>query len=720
MLGKSVYTASRVLKSYLVLALVLSFMAVSVSQTAHAAQTICNDNGGSGWPINDGSNTTIQIDYNFGDVGYLLDIDVDVDITHTWMGDLTASVTSPNGGGTNVVLFSRPGTTQGATVNAGPYGCPGNDLDVLFDDEAVAGPIENATCGNNPAYSGSHQPHDVAPNNLSAFDGENPTGVWDFNFFDPIDLDTGSMNEACLVISAAAVTFDQWVSTNPTCSDQVDALSEYTGTNLYVCYTLANPGDEAFTLSAGDWNDSLGNDLSSLEGNYNAGDSQTVNFGPFPAGSSPFFVGTTIATADVTIRGNSPPNFPNTETIFTDETINVNVSNVLPGAAAKPLYLYNDLSLSRVIPTTAQNEINFGEGVTRTWTMTPALESDLDINFATPISLSLYMRELGTGNQRNITFTVAGSVSGTLATHTQTFALTGASTLYNVNMVYSGGAPATLVDGETITLTVTNNTTGSGNRRVRIIPANPVANRSVVFLPTSTIINVDVMNVYDVDYATDPAAAPITNAQAGDTVYIRAQVSDPFGTFDITALNNQISDPTPTVQATNIATTTVVDNVADAQKLYEFAYTIPPFPVLGDWRIDVTAVEGAASEGITHSNFIDLLVMAPPSLAVVKTATTTNPGTADPGETITYTITVSNSGLGFAENIVLDDTPSQFTDINTGSFSCSAGCPSSGVTMGTPTFTTGSDGDIINWNLIMGGSLTGGQSFSIEYTADVE
>jgi len=688
-----------------------------IAQNTYAVQTICNDNGGAGWPITDGSSTTIQIDYDFGDAGYLIDVDVDVDISHTYTGDLTASITDPSGSNT-VVLFERPNTTAAFDQDVGPYGCSGNDINVLFDDESANIPIENAFCGNSPAFSGNHRPHNASPNNLSAFDDVNPTGIWQFNFMDPISQDTGTMNEACLVISSASVTLDQWVSTNATCSDAIDVLYEGLGTNVYVCYTLSNAGDESFTLSAGDWNDSLGNDLSGLEGTYNVGVSQTLNFGPFVTGSSPFFQGTTIGTADATIRGNSV-DFPSSESIFTDETVSVSAGiGTAPGSAAKPLYLYSNLSLSRNAPVATQTEVNIDELATRTWTITPNLESDLTIDTGTLISLSVYLRELGSGSNRNITFTVAGSVSGTIATLTQTFSLTGSSVLHNINLAYVGGGPTVLQDGETITLSITNNTgTGFGDRRVRVIPANPLGNNSTLYFPSNTIIHVDSISVYNVDYATNPTATPLTYAQAGDVLYIRAVISDPFGTFDITSINNRIFDPTPTLVATDVPSTVVLDDIIAAEKTYEFSVTVPAFPLLGNWQIEVTGNEGSVAEGISHTNFIDFLILAPPSLAVVKSASV---GSASPGDTITYTIIISNSGLGFATNIVVDDIPSQFTDVDTGSFICSAGCPASGVTMGTPTFTNGPDGDVISWNLIMGGELAGGDSFSIQYKADVE
>lgn len=683
---------------------------LQLSQPAQAVQTVCNDNGGAGWPITDGSSTTISIDYTFADAGLVKDIDVDVDISHTFTGDLTARITSP--GGSTATLFERPGTTAAFDQDVGPFGCSGDDIDVLFDDESINGPIENATCGNSPAYSGSHQPHNAAPNNLTVFDNEDPTGTWDFFFMDPITQDEGTMNEACITISSAAVTFNQWISTNPTCSDTVDVISVAPGTDLYTCYTLSNPGDEEFTLSAGDWNNNLSHDLSALEGTYASGSSQTINFGPEATGSSPYFLGSTTGTASVTVRGNTV-DFPASESIVTAESITVTVTNATPGAANKALYLYNNLDLSRIAPTVLQADIQLDEAVSSSWTLTPVLQSDLNIDASGGIiPVNLYLSETGPGTTRNITITIAGSSSGTIANTTQGLNLSGTSTLYTVNVPITG--VTSLNSGEAITLTVTNDSTGPGNRRVFVTPSDGTSNHSLVSLPSSTIINIDSIGVFAVDYATDPSASPIPNALAGTTIYIRATVSDPFGSFDITSADITLTDPAPTVQVSSATTTEVFDSGTDT-KIFEYTYNIPAFPVLGDWRFDVVANEG--SEGITHSNFIDFLIYAPPSLSVIKSA---SPTSANPGETIVYSISVSNTGTGTAHNITLDDTLSPYTDIDTGSFSCSAGCPGSGVTLGTPNFTTDGSGDVISWDLIMNGALDGGAAFTIQYQATIE
>ncbi|MZR63246.1 proprotein convertase P-domain-containing protein [Alcanivorax sp. DP30] len=685
---------------------------VLVCGPVHAAQTSCANNGGAGWPITNGSQTTIDINYDFADLGEVTDINVDVDISHTYTGDLTARITSPQG--STVSLFERPNTAAAFNQDTGPYGCSGNDIDVLFDDESPNGPLENAACGNNPAFSGTHRTHNPAPNNLSAFDGQNPVGIWNFFFMDPVSQDTGTMNEACIVVSSAAVTFDQWVSSNATCSDQLDSLSILNGSNVYVCYTLTNPGDEALVLNSGDWNDSLGNDLSSLEGSYAPGATQTLNFGPFVAGSTTFPLGVTNATADVTLTGNSV-NFPSSRTLFTDEAATVAVANSPPATGNKPLYLYSNNDLSRVPTAANQAEITFNAGISRSWTLTPALQSSLDLNTAGgQIPVTLYLRRNGNYGgsfQRDMTLTIAGSASGVIGTTSTSISMDGTSTAYTINVPITGAS--TLVSGEAITFTFTNNT--SGQRGILLDPSDGANNRSLINLPSNTVINIDSIQVYDQSYATNPAATPVSSIQPGQTAYIRALISDPFGSFDISSATIDLTDPASTLQVDDGAMTLVFDSGTNTG-LYEYAFNVSPFVVQGEWQFSVTGNEG--TEGVFHTDYIDFPIVAPPALSVVKTASVAS---ASPGDPVTHFITVTNSGSGPASNVHLSDNLSPFTTLNTGSFSCSSGCPGSGVTLGTPSYTMDGGGKIIQWEVDMVGSLNaGGGSFTIQYQVNVD
>ncbi|MCW8942925.1 MAG: hypothetical protein OQK93_07085, partial [Gammaproteobacteria bacterium] len=55
----------------------LSIVAVNVS---YAAETVCNDNGGAGWPIVDFGITNLTIPFAFGDVSEIFDIDIQTNI----------------------------------------------------------------------------------------------------------------------------------------------------------------------------------------------------------------------------------------------------------------------------------------------------------------------------------------------------------------------------------------------------------------------------------------------------------------------------------------------------------------------------------------------------------------------------------------------------------------------------------------------------------------
>ncbi len=128
-------------------------------------------------PDNDpiGVSTTITV----ADAGAILDMDVDLDISHTWVGDLIVTLESP--GGTVVTLIDQMG------VPASTFGCSNNDMQVTLDDEAVD-PIEDE-CSSSP-ISGSYTPEQA----LSAFDTEEVMGVWILTVSDNAGGDTGMIN----------------------------------------------------------------------------------------------------------------------------------------------------------------------------------------------------------------------------------------------------------------------------------------------------------------------------------------------------------------------------------------------------------------------------------------------------------------------------------------------------------------------------------------------
>jgi subtilisin-like proprotein convertase family protein len=110
----------------------------------------------------------------------ILDINVTVDITHTYVSDLTLTLTSPNG--TAVILTSG-------------NGAPGADnyTNTVFDQEAT-GAITAATA----PFTGIFVPE----GDLSTLYGEMSAGDWTLTVADAFNQDGGSINEFTLQICA--------------------------------------------------------------------------------------------------------------------------------------------------------------------------------------------------------------------------------------------------------------------------------------------------------------------------------------------------------------------------------------------------------------------------------------------------------------------------------------------------------------------------------------
>ena len=378
---KYIYKKSTSLFIYTVLAL-------CASNASYAAETVCNDNGGVGWPFAVSSTTNIVIPYQFADVSTAYDVDVQVDITKPYVGDLTARVTSPQG--TTVWLFERPGTVLDEFTASAPWGCNQDDILVTFDDEAATGTdIENVCGGGTPSISGTYLPHVPtaanipSPNTLSLIDGEDPTGNWGFELVHVAPFDPGTLNEVCITAAFAAVSFDKWVSTNNTCSDTLDALSVAPGTDVYFCYRATNPGTETFNILPGDATDSQGHDISPLETSYIQNASQTVVVGPVVAGSAALpNTATTVNNASITATF-ATANFSGS--LSTGESASVTVGDPVFSTSTKTVVDLNGGSVAPGDILEYTITINETAGFTTTnLAVTDVVQSDLQsINFTT-------------------------------------------------------------------------------------------------------------------------------------------------------------------------------------------------------------------------------------------------------------------------------------------------------------------------------------------------
>lgn len=126
--------------------------------------------------------------------GTIMDIDLYLNVAHTFVGDLIADITHDDTG-TTVQLMDRPGLPS-----IQPFGCPNNDIAAFLNDDSNA-PIETA-CAEpgdtdyTPGLSGILAPDGL----LEDFNGEDLSGDWTLIILDAQEGDAGIFNDWCLFV----------------------------------------------------------------------------------------------------------------------------------------------------------------------------------------------------------------------------------------------------------------------------------------------------------------------------------------------------------------------------------------------------------------------------------------------------------------------------------------------------------------------------------------
>jgi len=142
----------------------------------------CNsETNSTSMPIGPDAGTVTTSVVNFASDEVIFDVNVTVNLNHTFDGDLDLYLEGPDG--TRVELSTGNGSS-------------GNDyIDTVFDDEAAT-PIESGS----PPFTGSFQPE----GNLSDFDGLSSLGDWTLEITDNANQDGGTLNSWSLEICNTA------------------------------------------------------------------------------------------------------------------------------------------------------------------------------------------------------------------------------------------------------------------------------------------------------------------------------------------------------------------------------------------------------------------------------------------------------------------------------------------------------------------------------------
>ncbi len=165
---------------------------------------------------------------DFGPTPSILDLDLDMALTHTWVGDLTIKIFGP--GGQILAAMNRPNSTAPDTGQDTPYGYGTNwtGATVTFDDGGggpsaeTLGAVGTDICSVDGICSYVPAP-DTAGGlpNLAGFNGTTPVGPWSVCVADSAPGDVGTFNSATLsFLTNESISSTQIVTT--------DAAGNYT------------------------------------------------------------------------------------------------------------------------------------------------------------------------------------------------------------------------------------------------------------------------------------------------------------------------------------------------------------------------------------------------------------------------------------------------------------------------------------------------------------
>jgi uncharacterized repeat protein (TIGR01451 family) len=422
--------------------------------------------------------------------------------------------------------------------------------------------------------------------------------------------------------------------------------------------------------------------------------------------------GSATIVYDVTVAATDAPGdtIDNTATITNPNgpgatpaapTVTVSQSQV-PASGNKLLYVYDDASMTRTPQTgTGTGAVTINQTAANNWTLTTPLQKPLTLiaNSTVSVTLNVECTSIRFGNCRNggNLHWNAALYDNTVSGGTQIGSTSPDASFNDTNYTQEtaniaiGAADVTVAAGHKLILEITNDS--GSNRAMRIEQYNG-GDLSIVSLDVSTVINVDSVNVYSATY---PSTSTQSVYETNQTVYIRAVVSDPFGSADIdpatggTAPTLTLDDANGTSQLSAVNLTQVADSGA-ATKTFEYSYTLPSSPpstlALGNWTPSVTAWEGTehtishTADGAFDVEAPNLLVMKAVSAVSDPIEGTTRPK-AMPGATMQYLVNVSNQGKGPADSnslAITDPVPADSSFV-VGSVVFTDGSTSSGLTM---------------------------------------
>lgn len=214
------------------------------------------------------------------------DVNIGVQFTHSYRGDVRATLVSP--GGTVVNLITNVGTSA-------------DNLNVLFDDSAAAS-ITTHTTNDNTAAAPPYQRNFRPEGSLASFNGQGSAGIWQLTICDSLNSDSGNFTRTDMTLTTVPIA----PSADLSLTKSVSNASPAAGASINYIVNVTNASGSALTATGVTVQDTLpaGFSFTSASGfgSYNS-TTGVWTVGNIPAGTTRTLTitGTVTASAGATV-----------------------------------------------------------------------------------------------------------------------------------------------------------------------------------------------------------------------------------------------------------------------------------------------------------------------------------------------------------------------------------------------------------------------------------
>jgi uncharacterized repeat protein (TIGR01451 family) len=397
----------------------------------------------------------------------VVDVNVGLDVAHTWVGDLSFTLTSP-GGVQSAVVVARPGTIFGFLA-----GCSGDDILAMLDDDSPFD-VEDECAAGTPTIDGIYAPNDP----LFAFSGVGGNGTWTIQADDQAGLDTGNFNDWSLELVC------KYADLGISKSAPAGAVA---GTQFDYSFTVVNDGPaDAQNVVVEDVLPAGVTHVSNT-GNCSGPPNLTCNLGAIPNGGDANFTVTVMVDADVapgvvlTNDASVSSEVEDPRESNDEASASTTVSNVSPITLTKTMQPTIVAGTGNVcfninVANAGPSDVT-GLTITDTWTPTPG------VSCATAGTCGPFNVDLAAGANTNINRCLAVGSSAPEGILTNTATVTGsdnpadnlgdpANHTDSANTLISREASITLVKADISTNKPVIAGSGAGNLKHRVTVTN--------------------------------------------------------------------------------------------------------------------------------------------------------------------------------------------------------------------------------------------------------